>query len=331
MRRTVGKTVGIKVGEGSAGYSGLAHCGRVLCPNCGPQISAVRRTEINTAVTNWRASGGRVLFGTLTLRHNRSQPFRLLVSAIGKAWRAATGGRTWIEDRREHGLEHFIRVWEEKWSIENGWHLHVHFLLFIEKDTEAHPELLLAAMFGRWRDSAKGSGLDAPWLRGQDLHEVIGENADALGFYFAKQSTENGDDTASEIAWELTGSNTKTRGDSFTPAEIRALATGGDDSMQALWAEYEQGMKGRRTIAFSRGLREELDVKSEQEIVDEELGGETVLTMPTASWLKFSRRPGARRELLDHVDDFGAASAVAWLRSNGFSAWEGPPGGDEDE
>lgn len=325
LRRTIGKTMGVRAGgEGPAGFSGLVHCGRVLCPNCGPRIATVRREEINNGISNWRAAGGRILFGTLTLRHHRGQSFRELAHAISECWRAATGGRSWMSDQKVHGITHIIRVWEEKWSPETGWHLHVHFLLFVAPASELMPApaFLLQSMFARWQSKALELGLEAPLLVGQDLHEVDGDNADAFGFYFAKQAEDAGEDaTAKQLAWEMTGRDTKYSGESFTPAEIRALAVGGDPEFGALWAEYEQGMKGRRTIAFSRGLRDELAVKDEQAIVDEEAGGDLVLEMPASSWLKFSRRAGARYELLLMVMSEGPAAAVEWLHTGGFSAW----------
>jgi hypothetical protein len=358
---TRSKTVGVRVSGVGAGYSGLMHCGFATCPNCAPQIGAVRREDINAAVTNHRAMGGEVLMLTMTLRHNRRQSFETLRAALSKCWDAATSGRGWRRDREEAGIVGVTRVWEEKWSISTGWHLHVHALLFVRDvgpdstpcgvffpqrfaprrnrplggSEGGDPQTLLASLFGRWQRKALEMGLDAPLLRGQDLHVVTGEDVDVLGGYFAKQATEDGARTAEEIAWELSNPDGKSRGESFTPAEIRSLAVDGDPQMQALWGEYEQGMAGRRTIAWTRGLRDLLGLdeeKSDQEIVDEADGGDVVLSMTAKTWWKFARQDGMRFELLRRVTEDGAASAVAWARSAGFELHEGdiaPPGGQE--
>ena len=332
---TRGGSVGVRVSSAGAGYSGLMHCARIACPNCGPRLGAARREDINASITRWRADSGQVYFGTLTLRHHQGQSFKELSDALAGCWGAATGGRGWVADRRRFGVAHSLRVWEEKWSIANGWHVHVHFLLYVEPSADNSAESisgLLASMFTRWSAKAKSLGLGSPRMKGQDLHLVTGEDLDSLGGYFAKQVTEDSADTAESMAWEMSNPNGKERGDSFTPAEILDLAVGGDPTMQALWAEYEQGMIKRRTIAWSRGLRDAVGLDEEQtdqEIADEDLGGETVLSMSAKTWWKFSRQDGARRELLDIVSARGAAGAIDWLRDSGFHAVLGEWVGDE--
>lgn len=355
---TVGKTVGVRVSSVGAGFSGLMHCGRVACPNCGPRIGAVRRDEINRALENHRATGGRVLFGTFTLRHHLGQTFAELSAALSLCWSAATGGRGWVSERNQHRIRHSLRVWEEKWSLETGWHLHVHFLLFIEAEPHgsttppgsvaasvvpsrrllppqnAGPDCaaLLAGMFGRWQRKALAMGLSAPLLIGQDLHEVTGDDVDVLGGYFAKQAEDMGRSDSESMAWELSNPNGKASGVSFTPAEIRSLAVGGDPEMAVLWAEYEQGMINRRTIAWSRRALELLGVgeeKSDQAIVDESDGGDVVLSMSSKTWWKFCRIPGNRFELLRLVQSAGAEAAVNWARSIGFTVHLGDIGAEQ--
>lgn len=317
-----GKAVTVKTSDHGAGFGGLMHCGRILCPNCGPRIGADRRKEITRSIKTWRARGGDTYFGTLTLRHHRGQRFAELSKAISACWSAATDGRHWAADRKEHGIVHTLRVWEEKWSIANGWHLHVHFLLYVEKATDK-VGVLLDSMFGRWRKKALDLGLDAPLLRAQDLHVVIGEGEelDKLGGYFTKQQ-----DEAESMGWEMSNPNGKARGDSFTPSEILELAVGGDPEMQALWYEYEAGMVRRRTVAWSRGLRDELELgeeKTEQEIADEEIGGEVVLSILPEQWHKLARMPGKRRELLQRVNSGDIDATIRWLRSLGVIALPG--------
>jgi len=329
MSRPLGKTVGVRLTSGVAGISGVMHCGRVACPNCGPRIGAVRREEINRAVSVWRERGGVVLFLTLTLRHDRGQSFEELTGALSSCWAAATGGKQWVKDRARHGIAHTLRVWEEKWSIANGWHTHVHALLFLDPAADEAPDVsdLLASMFARWARKAVSLGLGAPLLRGQDLHVVEGDAdaAEMVGSYFAKQVL---DDAAESMAWELSNPNGKGSGDSFTPAELLELAVGGDPEMARLWGEYERGMTGRRTIAWSKGLRDAVgldDEKSDQDIADEELSTEedTVISMTARSWMRLSGTAGHRRELLRLVTVDGPDVALDWLRSLGLMAVAG--------
>lgn len=334
MTGALGSTVGIRVSERGAGVSGVMHCGRVMCPACGPKIAVERRSDIERAVDAHRANGGTVLFMTLTLRHSRADTLGELVGVRSGGWKAVTGGKSWLRDRLTFGVGHYIRALEEKWSIENGWHVHVHLLVFID-----HPpgspaaalavEGLLPAMFTRWRSYAVKAGMRAPLLRGQEAHEVTGDEAGkAMGDYFAKQASETVNDAARDMAWEMSNPNGKGRGDSFTPAEILGMAVDGDDTSAALWAEYEREMKGARTIVWSQGLRESLcmdEERTDEAIAEEEAGTveDTVLSMTGRSWMKLARIRGARYELLRLVTTEGAGPALEYLQALGLTAVPG--------
>jgi hypothetical protein len=321
--------------EGSFGYTGLQTCGSVTCPSCGPRIAAHRREEITMGLDSWvRGHGGQIMFGTLTLRHNRSQSHAELADAISKCWGRATGGRGWVDDRLSHGIEHTIRVWETKWNAENGWHVHVHFLLLVRAG-RTNPETLLASMFSRWRMSAIKLGLGAPLLRqGADLHEVTGEEAAAqLGTYFAKESASKGAGSAESMGWEMSNNDGKIRGDSFSPGLILRLAAAGVDGYLRLFNEYELSMKKRRSIAWSRGARADLglDIELTDEEVTEREELEALLEhvqIPARVFRRIARTSGMRSELLDMVRKFGGQAAVMWLRLRGFEVYDDP---QEDE
>lgn len=325
------KSVGIRLSSNGIGVAGVMRCGKTICPACGPRIAAVRRHDIQLAVDSWREQGNTVLMMTLTLRHSRADRLKDLTSAISKCWRASTSGKSWMRDRRDFGVQHTIRAWEEKWSIENGWHAHVHVLIFVAAPAGSEQVAtavsgLLPSFFARWQSTAVAEGLRAPLMDGQDLHEVTGDEAGkAMGDYFAKQSAGTADKTAEDMAWEMSNPNGKARGDSFTPGEILELAEGGDPMMQALWSEYEDAMKGRRTISWSTGLRDALCIEPElddQAIVDEEIGvaEDTVISLTSRSWVKLSRVNGARFELLALVLSEGPSAALAWLTERGYTA-----------
>lgn len=323
MTRPLGSTVGIRLSAVGVGVAGVMRCGKTICPSCGPRIAAERRRDIERAVDAWRASGRTVLFLTLTLRHSLRDSLSDLVAARTGGWRAATGGRGWLRDRRQFGIAHTIRALEEKWSMTTGWHAHVHALLFIDHAPGSSGVAdavagVLPSMFSRWSGFAVASGLGAPLLAGQDLHEVTGDEAGAvLGEYFAKQAAGTSDTPAADMAWEMSNPNGKLRGESFTPGELLDLAAGGDDTCASLWSEYERAMKGLNTITWSRGLRDELGLEDEltdEEIAEAEVGTEedTVLSMTARSWMKLAGMPGARHELLRLVVEAGPDCALAY-------------------
>lgn len=348
-------------------YGGLLTCGSRTCPNCGPRIAAATRSDIELAVKNWLGSEKsardpehknvqrKLWFGTFTIRHQRGQAFEDLAAAVSLAWAAATGGRGWMKDREQHGIAHTLRIFEQKVSpLGNGWHIHVHALFFIDDtllDSTDHARLL-ASMFSRWASKAIALGMGVPLIRAQDLHEVDQAGAiERVAQYFAKETTDASENHPGSIAAEMSNAAGKQGITSLTPGQLLAWAMEGEDYIAQLWgpakkgakgrgiqgqayaqllyAEYERGMKGRRSIAWSRGMREALGLGAE--LTDEELAErqeaqdaatrDTLVSMPGHGWQLLNRRPGRRRELYELAQ--GGASPdelVAWLAGFGVTA-----------
>ena len=65
--------VGVRYSPGiGAGFSGLVTCGSVwACPVCSAKILARRSLELGAGLLAWEAAGGRLVMGTLTMRHHR--------------------------------------------------------------------------------------------------------------------------------------------------------------------------------------------------------------------------------------------------------------------
>src|SRR5690606_30398074 len=125
--------VGVRAGAGKARYTGLMACGARCCPVCGPALYARNGADIAQCVRAWTEGyGGSVLLGTFTAGHEYREDLASSTALIAKAWAAVTSGRGWVADRRAHGVAHWVRVFEEKWSPSSGWHAHLHYLLFVE-------------------------------------------------------------------------------------------------------------------------------------------------------------------------------------------------------
>jgi hypothetical protein len=333
----VSDVVTVVAGTDNAHYSGVRRCGSRLCPTCGPAIAMDNGVSIAHCIRQWReAEGGRVLFGTLTVRHNRYDDFSTLRSAISDGWAAVTSGRGWLRDRKRAGVAHWIRVFEEKWSLENGWHLHVHYLMFIRRDSpDFEVSGLLDSMFSRWSRSVTSAGLRSPLPQGQDLREVYGDGAEQLSGYFSKQVTEAEQSMTADdyrrMGFELTAKDGKTRVTkmgvhSITPGELLGLAMLGDPKFLVLWREYERGMEGRRVIAWSRGLREWAGVgfMTDEEIAqaagDKTEPAAAVIGLDGSGYKKLARFK-RRAELLRMVVEDGVPAAVEWLTRFGIRAW----------
>ncbi len=344
MKRTDGGvTVRVSVGpEGRvAGFSGIATCGSVwACPVCSAKIAARRQQEIEAAIAAWVVLGGKVALLTMTMRHRSGQRLKTLWDAYAAAWTASTSGAAWKADQAAYGSPFSrevksgkragqtvldlriptIRVVEVT-TGDNGWHVHVHALLFLPSHiTDDSLGKVADGMFGRWSRSLVSRGLDAPTMRHGVDSRLLGEGAEALGDYFTK--TVYGGRSASFEA--ARGDLKDAKGGNRTPFGVLRsllLARSGEvdptqldvDQDEALWAEWERGSKGRRQIAWSPGLRAmlipEVEELTDEEIAEEAPGGDDVAEIDGPVF----------RQIVRHRADWQVLSAFA--RSNA-EGWE---------
>lgn len=325
-----------RAADGSgAGFSGVATCGSVwACPVCSEKINAERQSYLTQALENWLArggvgaryaapkkgaegpvlrtsgTGGALVFGTLTVRHHRGQSLARLWDAISGAFNATTSGAgvEWNGSRRRNGYEGdkvrfgirgIVRVVEVKHGA-NGWHPHIHFIMFLDRAlSDVERQQLNDRMYARWVNALAKDGLTASREHGIDLRPVFSA---ALADYFAKAQYTHVTGTAG-AAYEVTGSQSKQQGKGGrTPFQIlRDIVAQGDADDLDLWHEYERASKGRRQLTWSHGLKNLLDMepeKTDEEIVEESLDGETVAVV-TASDFNRMAKAGQSCRLLE--------------------------------
>lgn len=306
LRRTAG---------GVVGFSGVCTCGSVwVCPVCNAKIMARRALEIGGAVAAWQARGGQCAFVTLTMRHRQGQALGMLWNSLSAAWGAATSGKQWVKDRRRFGLAGWLRVVEVSQGA-NGWHVHVHAVLFLGGSSTSLDVLALhARLFGRWSRSLERRGLGAPLAIGQDAHLVTGPADEHLARYFTKSV-----DGSHRLGLELTQTQSKGTRSAFGTASTWALL----DAVQELgdvgpWHEWEHASKGRRQLTWSQGLRELLGLRqerSDEEVAAEEVGSrdDDLVLITAAGWRALCLVPGDLGELLDVAQAGGLSAAREYL------------------
>lgn len=328
-------------GRRKAGFAGLATCGSTwVCPVCSQKIATVRAADLADALTRWHENGGRVLMLTLTMRHKRKNkdgsPMRLdaLWDTLSYGWGKVTSGRGWVRDSEMYGtvIPRMVKTGKDKGQIrnetrigfarvvetthgKNGWHIHIHALLFVRGDVEDADAYALAdSMFGRWVPALVAKGLTAPSLaHGVDVRMVGKDDVAVLGDYFSKNVYT--DRTAAQRAgWEIAGAaGKKASMGNRTPFQILAdVVMAGDADDLAIWHEWEAASHGRRQLTWSAGLRDFLEMGQEQtddDIVEEDLGGEVVLTL-TAS--EFASIRYAAEFLLDLVEEHDTLHPALW-------------------
>jgi hypothetical protein len=312
-----GQTVAVKMTDGKAGFAGLQSCGSPwACPVCSGKIAPVRAADIQAAIDAWHAMGKRVVFNTFTMRHKSSQTLKDLWDGLSYAFGLVTSGSSWERDSDLYGGQaiertktrqlnkvkyqevlpgnriNFIRAVEVTHG-DNGWHVHIHALMFCnDKMTQGDATKLGLSMFGRWKRALVNKGFAAPTREhGIDSKIVPLDGSVPLGEYFAKAvyGQPRKPKKLQPVGWELAGGMGKLgRRENRTPFQIlEDIVTNGDADDLKRWFIFEQSSKGRRQITWSHGFRAllGLDVeKTDEEIAAEQLKGQTVMTFIFTEW-----------------------------------------------
>jgi hypothetical protein len=311
-----------------AHYSGLQTCGSVwACPVCSAKIQAERGEELLHAVENAHARGLKIALLTLTMRHRAHHRLTDLWDALSPAWQAAlTTDRAVRRARTTVGLVGWVRRVEATYG-QNGWHLHVHALLFYEDGSNLGD--LREAIWAGWLRRLTDRGFDAVEERGISLFELDLAGAhEEIGSYLNK-ATYYGR-TSKSAAHELGGQIGK-RGRRGNRAPFDVLADVIADGLAedaGIWAEWERTSRGRRALTWSQGLRDALLTDAERS--DEEIAAETdgdqvdVVFLERAAWTEIVDRQ-LEVSLLEAIEHAALANsydaAAAFLDQYGL----GPP------
>jgi hypothetical protein len=284
--------------EHGAGFGGLCTCGSIwCCPVDSAKILAQRQADVEAAISAHTERGGKVAFLTLTMRHRKGQPLAPLWDALSYAWGSVTKGEGWAAERREHGVDGWLRVVEVT-EGKNGWHVHIHALLFLAPDSAANEPLLALwrpKIVARWTHALERRGLSPALDRAQDFR--MADNANPLAGYFTKQA---GATASRSLALEFTQGGSKTSRDASggrSPWHILAAALSGDPDELRLWHEWERASRRRRQMTWSQGLRDSLGLgreESDEEVAAREDGSDknplcqVIVTLAAFYWI--SRR-----------------------------------------
>lgn len=325
----------IRMADGVAYYAGVARCGSVwACPVCSTHIRHERSMEVEAGMRRWLEEGNQVLFLTLTMPHGLGDSCAELMETIKEGWRKLMGsGRPWRRDRDRFRIAHTFRSWDATHG-ENGWHPHLHAALFVEGQLpEEELAALRASLYHRWADGVEERGHRRP-SEEHGVHLETARGATDLSRYLLKVT---GEESGSRLALELTRGDLKSGG-GRTPFQILAgFRETGDLADLRLFQEWEKATKGQHFTRWSRGAKDALAVveKSDEEIVEEEVGGETIYVPTPEEWLAACRTRGAQSRMLRIAEEQGEPGvrhyltgiAARWRRRRRHGREEDPPGG----
>ena len=259
--------------DGYAFTTGLQTCGSVWsCPICSYKIRVKRAAEIATAIARHRAAGGTVLLLTLTTQHSAGEALDTVWSSVQDAWQYITAHYRYRKLRDELGIG-FVRTVEVMHGA-NGWHPHLHLLLFVDTpvdpfDTPDEYRSIAQVFHDLWvRRMETKHARDVRSSVGVDLRPVKDDGADGVGMYCMKAGYEVA------LADGKVG-RTSTSRHPFTIA-YDAVETG-DMADVRLFREWVRSSHGRRMWTWSQGLREKLRLGAEKD--DEELAAEAEVSV----------------------------------------------------
>lgn len=295
-----------------AAFRNLQLCASVwACPVCSVKISEQRRTDLVAVVAAHRATGGTVLLITRTFPHSSRDRIETLTANLKKAEALYKSGPAWIRVKNKFRISGSVRSVEVTYGT-NGWHPHIHELVFIEAG-QADPlenDSLKLALFDRWFSACDRAGLGTPTLaHGIDVRD---------GTYAAKYASKWG------IESELTKWHVKQgKGTSLTPFDLLRIALHSPNARavsaaRALFREYAEAFHGKRQLVYSPGLVKKYlpEAAATDEAVAGKADDDALLLgiLSLAGW-KQVLRVDARAALLEHASSGEWGPVVAFLNS----------------
>ena len=307
----------VRVADGHAHFSGLMLCGSVWsCPVCSAKIRHERAQELEHALGRWMElhPQGSVLLLTLTIPHDRGEALEPLMDTIKHAWRRVMSGGAWSRDKASAGIQHYVRAWDATHGG-NGWHPHLHAVLFLDREPSPDElERLESRLHERWARACTEREHREPSREHGTKLELARSPAD-LARYVAKVAGEDGrlSGTALEVA---RGDLKQGKAGGRTPWEIlESFTRTGDCDDLSLWREWEQSTLGRQWMRWSAGLKDlfQLADRNDQEITEEEQGGEVVYRFQVEEWLAVCGERGGQARILELAESGGTAAVASYV------------------
>jgi hypothetical protein len=241
-------------------YGGLQTCGSVWgCPICAAKISERRRTQLQQAIQRAKELGLQVMLLTLTIPHGMGDDVGTITDGLIDSWDSIKRNRAGRAIRDQIELVGTVRAMEVTHG-QNGFHPHLHILLFIKSDIRPSEVQRLYAPL--WQSACVTQGLPRP----SDSHGCKVDDGSKAAAYVAKGGW--------GLESEMTKGHTKTAGEGkgMTPWDmLRAVLHDKDEHAAKLFKVYYENFKGRRQLCWSKGLQKMLAVV---DFTDEEIAAQ---------------------------------------------------------
>jgi len=304
----------------TAHYRNLLVCSRIWhCPVCAQKISEERRKELSRATLAW--TGGLALI-TFTASHHNGVSLKTILDKVLAAHRDFKSGRVFVEMSEYFGWNGSVKSLEITHG-KNGWHPHLHELVFLTNVLSDDMNKSLETQSGmRWRHSLKKIDAFASVERG-----VTVKTADTDVSDYVSKFGETRVKKQWSFAHELTKQTVKKgRYDGETPTQLLYDYMLGNKGAGKLWVEYAETVKGKHQLVWSRGMRQMLKLQIEQsdEEIAEKIPDDTYLLaeLTRGQWYDVLRND-AVAEILLAAETKTEEDFKAWLMVN-LTLWQSP-------
>lgn len=280
-----------KLDGGSARMGKVKTCGSVwACPVCASKVAETRRRELAHAMVEHTKAGGYAYLVTFTFPHYLGQGLADLMEPFTKARQSFQNCRSWKAVMQKAEKLGVVNSLEVTYGAGNGWHPHLHMLVFCapgafaEGDPDDAGRLCSPAiehLRGEWVRLLEKRGL----VDGQNRQWATQYGLDVRGgAQAAEYIAKWGHDESWGMSSELTSSHAKTgtrdtwgARDHYTPFQLLAMAKAGDGHAICAFREFVGVFDGKRMLTWSRGLKAHFAI---DEIEDEQLAEQEELALP---------------------------------------------------
>lgn len=318
MRRLDGS--GARVGS-------VKTCGSVwACPVCAAKVAEVRRKELAYAMVQHTAKGGHAYLLTFTLPHYKGQSLEELMTPFDKARQSFQNSKGWKKVMGKDGTAGRIGAvtsLEVTYGSANGWHPHLHMLVFCNAgafregaadDAGRLTSHCIDFFRSEWTRLLDKRGIiDATNRQWSQLYGLDVRGGREAAEYIAKW----GHDESWGMSSELTSSHAKTgkrdtwgTRDHYTPFQLLAMSAVGDGHATCAFREFVTAFDGKRMLTWSPGLKahfgiEDMDDDTAAAEQDLPLNDEHQVGMVNQGQLTTLVSRGAYGRFLGFVAEFG--------------------------
>ena len=262
------KTVQVLCDGVRAWVTGVQSCNNVWgCPVCATIIQSRRAAEIDSAIEQWIGYGSgrrgptaaRAYMLTLTIRHAIYHDLKQTSQLIADAWSEMFAGRAGQALRAKLGMRHFVRALEPTYG-ENGWHPHLHCILFTNEALTPEQEQELR---DRWSECLELCAPGEAQFQPNETHGVklreLHQSRD--GRYVSKMFLE----LQSYASKEALNGN-------LTYWQLARKAADGDRRFVHVWKDAQHALFGRKQLTWSHGCRRYFNLPdlTDEDILDED-------------------------------------------------------------